>query len=121
MAILLALYVNHKYNTIGKTKDEIEEYSFLLINNLFNDLSFGRRTKDIYDATPAKIWNAILLGLYNYICKWVELTFTDSAIDLIIHVVVGTYQSFHRQSNRNLSGLDQFRHGLISVKSLKPK
>ena len=75
-------------NIIGKTKDEFEEYSPLLITNAFSQLSFGGCDRELYGATPAEILYTVLLSLWEYIAKGMALTFTAFAMDLISHVVL---------------------------------
>ena len=106
---------------VGKTKEELNEYSFLPINNCFHQLSFGGCDRNIYGATPAEVLHAVLLGLCDYIADGMELTFTPGSMDLISNVVVGIYEDSRRQSERDLPDLGPFRHGLMSVKSLKAK
>ena len=106
---------------VGKTEEELNEYSFLPISNCFHQLSFGGCNRNIYGATPAEVLHAVLLGLCDYIAEGMELTFTPGSMDLISHVVVGIYEDSRRQSERDLPDLGPFRHGLMSVKSLKAK
>ena len=63
----------------------------------------------------------MLLGLCEYIDEEMELTFTASATNLVSHVVVSIYTDPRRQSERDMPDLGPFRHGLMSVKSLKVK
>ena len=106
---------------VGKTEEELNEYSFLPISNCFHQLSFGGCNRNIYGATPAEVLHAVLLGLCDYIAEGMELTFTPGSMDLISHVVVGIYKDSRRQSERDLPDLGPLRHGLMSVKSLKAK
>ena len=41
-----------KANIIGKSKDELYQFSFILITNDFINISFGGCERGIYDATP---------------------------------------------------------------------
>jgi hypothetical protein len=50
-----------------------------------------------------------------------ELTFTQSGLDQISHFVVGIYNDSRRQSERDIPDLGPFKHGLMSVKTLKAK
>ena len=54
---------------MGKTKDELDEYSFLPIKNGFRDLSFGGCSRNTYGSNPAEILNAVLLELCEYIAE----------------------------------------------------
>ena len=54
-------------NIVGKTKEVLELYSFLPINNCFHNFSFGGCERSIYGATSAEILHAVLLELYEYI------------------------------------------------------
>ena len=92
----LIYYFHQNANIIGKTKDEFEEYSPLLITNTFSQLSFGGCDRVIYGATHAEILHAVIMGLCEYISEAMELAFTASAMDLISHVVVGINQDHRR-------------------------
>ena len=84
----IGLFFNHEDNSFGKTIDELEEYSFLPINNCFDDLTFRGCAWGIYGAISAEILYAILLGLSEYVAEGMELIFTSSGIYLISHVVI---------------------------------
>ena len=112
----------HSVHTIvGRTKDELDAYSFIPIHNCFSDLSFGGCPRNIYGATPAEILHSILLGLCEYIAESMELIFTDASMYLISQTVVGIYENSRRQSERDLPDMGPFKKGLFSVKSLKAK
>ena len=49
------------------------------------------------------------------------MLFTNSAIDLVLSVVIGIYNDSRRQSECDLPDLGPFRNGLMSVKVLKAK
>ena len=76
---------------MGKTKDEIDEYYFLLMKNFFHNLSFRECSNDIYGETPADILHAVILKWCEYIADRMENTFTVSIFHLISHVVVVIY------------------------------
>ena len=116
----LLFYFHKKDNSVGKIKYEFEEYSFLIIKSCFNGLRFGGCKRGIYCATPAEILHAVLLRLCDYIAECMELTFTNSAMDLISHDIV-RIQDSRRKIKRDLPDLGLFRHRLMSVKSLKIK
>ena len=52
---------HQKLNNIGKTKDELEDYSFLPITNTCNQLNFGECDRGIYGATPTEILHFVLM------------------------------------------------------------
>ena len=108
-------------DVLNKNKEELEEYSFLPINNCFNHISFGGCKRNIYGATPAEILHAVLLGLCEYISEAIDLIFTQTCIEMISQVVVGIYRDSKRQSERDLPDIGPFKTGLNSVKSLKAK
>ena len=105
----------------GKSKEELDQFSYLYIENAFSRLSFGGCNRGIYGATPAEILHAIQLGLCEYVAESLDVFFTNSVLDIISYTVVGIFHNSHRQSERNLPGLGPFRQGLMSVKSLKAK
>ena len=105
----------------GKDENKLESYSFLPIKNCFHNISFGGCNRNIYGATPAELLHAVLLGLCEYIVEGMDLLFTKSAIDLVSSVVIGIYNNSNRQSERDLSDLELFINGLMSVKALKAK
>ena len=61
----------------GKCKEELDNISFIPIHNFFSELSFGGDTRGIYGGTPAEIFHAVLLGLYDYIAEAIELMSTQ--------------------------------------------
>lgn len=75
----------------------------------------------MYSATPVEILYAVLIGLCKYITEGMNMTFTQSALDLISHGIVGIYEDPRRKSERDLPDIGKFRNGLMSVKSLKVK
>ena len=44
---------NNLSNVVGKTKEQIDKYSCLLINNCFHNISFGGCDRNIYGDTSA--------------------------------------------------------------------
>jgi hypothetical protein len=112
----------HKLENLqNQSEASLKQKSFLFIKNCFYKLSFGGCPRNIFGATPAEILHAIELGLCMYIADSIEITFTQSAIDLISQTVVGIVLNHRRQSERDLPNLSTFKQGLISVKSLKAK
>ena len=103
-------------NIIGRTKEQLDKYSFLLINNYFHSISFRGCDRNLYVATPAEILHPVLLELCEYIAEGMEMTFTTSATVLTSDVTMGMYENSRWQSERNLPDLGTFRHGLMSVK-----
>ena len=81
---------------VGKTEEELNEYSFLPISNCFHQLSFDGCSMNIYGATPAEVLHGVLLGIYDYIAEGMELNFTPGSMDLISRVVVGIYEDLRR-------------------------
>ena len=56
----------HTQNSIvGKTEDELDQFSFFSINNCFTQMSFGGCERNIYGGAPAK---------YCMQCYWVYVT-----------------------------------------------
>ena len=110
-----------KNDVVGKSKDELNDYSFLPIKNCFHGISFGGCERNVYGATPAEILHAVLLGLCEYIADAMELIFTDGSFDLISQTVVGIYNESRRQSERDLPDLGPFRQGIMSIANLKAK
>ena len=108
-------------DVLDKSPEELEEYSFLPINNCFNHISFGGCNRNIYGATPAEILHAVLLGLCEYISEAIDLIFTPTCIEMISEVVIGIYKDSKRQSERDLPDIGPFKTGLNSVKCLKAK
>ena len=108
-------------DVLNKNKEELEEYSFLPVDNCFSHISFGGCNRNIYGATPAEILHAVLLGLCEYISEAIDLIFTQTCMEMISQVVVGIYRDSKRQSERDLPDIGPFRSGLNSVKSLKAK
>ena len=49
------------------------------------------------------------------------MTFTQSTLDLISHIVVGIYKDSRCQSERGIPDLSPFKNDLIFVKLLKAK
>ena len=92
----LIFYFHQKANILGKTKDELEECSFLPITNAFNQLRFGGCDRGIYGATLAEILQDMLLGLCEYIDEGMALVFAAFTIYLTYHVVVGIHQDSRR-------------------------
>ena len=112
----------HSIDTIvGRSKAELDKYSFLPIRNCFTNISFGGCRRNIYGATPAEILHAVLLGLCQYITDSMELIFTESSMYLISNTAIKIYEISRRQSERDLPDMGPFRKGLFSVKSLKAK
>ena len=81
-----------------KFKDEIDEYSFILIQNYFLNLSFGGYPRNMYSGTPDEILHAVLLDLCECIDEDVKLTFNASAMDMMSHMIVGIYEESQYQS-----------------------
>ena len=73
-------------------KEQLDEYSFLLINNFFHNISSGGCERNVYGATQVEIFHAVLLGLCEYIAGGMEMTFTTSSMVLISGVNVGIYE-----------------------------
>ena len=112
----------HSIDTIvGRSKAELDKYSFLPIRNCFTNISFGGCRRNIYGATPAEILHAVLLGLCQYITDSMELIFTESSMYLISNTAIKIYEISRRQSERDLPDMGPFKKGLFSVKSLKAK
>ena len=112
----------HSKSTIeGKTKDELDDISFLHIRNAFSNLSFGGCERNIWGATPAEILHALQLGLCEYIAEAMDNIFTATAMDVISRTLVGIISEGRRQSERDMPNLGPFKLGLMSVKSLKAK
>ena len=74
----------------GQSDDHIEQYSCLPIDNCFTCISFGGYPRGIYGGTPAEIYD-MLLYLCQYVVEGVKLTYTQSALNQMSHVVVGVY------------------------------
>ena len=119
-APLICKYIT-KNDIEGKSKEELEKFSFIPIHNCFSQLSFGGDPRGIYGGTPAEILHAVLLGLCDYIAEAIELMFTQTSMDQISHVVAGIYKDSRRQSERSLPNMSPFRNGLNSVAKLKAK
>ena len=115
---LLCKYIT-KGDIEGKTKEELDAFSFYPINNCFSNLSFGGDTRGIYGATPAEILHAVQLGLCEYVADAIELMFTQTSMDSISSVIAGIYRDNRRQSERDLPNIGAFRNGLTSVAKLK--
>ena len=115
---LLCKYIS-KSDIEGKTKEELDEFSFYPINNCFSQLSFGGDPRGIYGATPAEILHAVELGLCEYLAEAVDLIFTQTSLDSISYVVAGIYRDNRRQSERDVPSIVAFRNGLTSVAKLK--
>ena len=115
---LLCQYIT-KHDIEGKTKDELNAYSFYPVNNCFSKLSFGGDKRGIYGGTPAEILHAIQLGLCEYIADAIDLMFTPSSMSNISCVIAGIYRDNRRQSERDLPNIRAFRNGLTSVAKLK--
>lgn len=112
----------HSKSTIeGKSKDELDDISFLHIRNAFSNLSFGGCERNIWGATPAEILHALQLGLCEYIAEAMDNIFTATAMDVISRTLVGIISEGRRQSERDMPNLGPFKLGLMSVKSLKAK
>ena len=94
---LLCQYIT-KLDIEGKTKDELNAYSFYPVNNCFSKLSFGGDKRGIYGGTPAEILHAIQLGLCEYIADAIDLMFTPSSMSNISCVIAGIYRDNRRQS-----------------------
>ena len=78
----------------------MEECYLLPIRNYFHDLSFVGCSRNISGGTLSEILHVILLVLCEYISEGLKITFTNSTIDIISHVVVGIYEDSHQQSER---------------------
>lgn len=105
----------------GKTDEELNEFSFLPIKNCFSELSFGGCSQGVCGGTPAEILHAIQLRMCVCVAESLEKFFTKSCLDMISNAVVGMHNDSHRQSERDIPGLGPFRHGLMSIASLKAK
>ena len=110
-----------KRNIEGKSREELNQYSFLNIKNCFSELSFGGCERGIYGGTPAEILHALQLGMCVYVAESLEKLFTKSSLDLISNTVIGIVEQAHRQSDRDIPDIRPFRQGLMSVASLKAK
>ena len=117
---LLCDYIK-KDDVEGKTKEELDNISFIPIHNCFSDLSFGGDNRGIYGGTPAEILHAVLLGLCDYIAEAIDLMFTQTSMDQISHVVAGINKDSGRQSDRSLPDISPFKNGLNTIARLKAK
>ena len=79
---LLCQYIT-KNDVEGKSKEELDNMSFIPIHNCFSELSFGGDNRGIYGGTPAEILHAVLLGLCDYTAEEIELMFTQTSMDLL--------------------------------------
>ena len=112
----------HNMNTIvSKSEVELQEYSFLPIKSTFHDVSFGGCERIVYIGTPVKILHAVLLGFCDFIAESIDLIFRKNGLDALSYIVSGICDDTRRQSERDLSDLGPFKHGLMSVKYLKTK
>ena len=82
-------------------------------------MSSGGCSQGIYGGTPAEILHAIQLRMCVCVAESLEKFFTKSCLDMISNAVVGMCDDSHRQSERDLPGLGPFRHGLMSLASMK--
>ena len=110
-----------KNDVEGKSKEVLDNISFIPIHNCFSEISFGGDPRGIYGGTPAEILHAVLLGLCDYILESIELMFTQTSMDMISHVVAGIYKDSRHQSERGLPDMSPFRNGLNAVAKLKAK
>ena len=90
--------VHTKETIVGKTEEELDQFSFFSMNNCFTQMSFGDCERSIYGGTPAEILHAVLLGLCDYIAEGIKLTFTESSISEISTTTAGTCKDSLRQS-----------------------
>ena len=69
---LLCQYLK-KEDVENKSKEELDNISYLPIHNCFSQLSFGGDPRGIYSGSPTEILQAVLLGLCEYIAEALDL------------------------------------------------
>ena len=117
--------LNHKFHTletiVGKTEEDLYQFSFFPINNCFSKMSFGGCERNIYSGNPAEMLHTVLLGLCDHIAEGIKFTFTESNISEMPNIIAGICKDSCCQNERNIPYLGHFRKELMSVKSLKTK
>ena len=110
-----------KSSIVGKTALELKSMSFLDIHNAFSSISFGGCDRSIWGATPLEILHAVQLGLCEYVSESLEnVIFTAKPFEDVLSKTASEIAiNSTRQSERDLPSLSPFRHGLVSVKTLK--
>lgn len=110
------LFISYEGNIAGKSTEELNTLSFLLINNCFRNISSGGCKRNIHGVTATEIRHIVLLGLCKYIAEGMETIFVQCALDLIYHIIVRIYECSRKQSECDLLYIRPFFNRLMSVK-----